>query len=118
MHPLHHARLGSEPSSIANANQLSTIASWLPQTQRIKTKWCLRYSLSRDGANLDTMLWACRPPKAANGRPVPVQYVILIEDSHSYIFGAYVGHAIEPHSKYYGRSVVLRLLLFAICCCC
>ena len=112
----------SEPSEICSPQLIHMVASWLPSGKRSR-KWHLRYSLLRDGASLDTLLWACRRDQGhGHGRGggggesgVVVGYILLIEDSRSCKFGAFLSHAVTECSSYNvqhlgsGESFVFRL---------
>ena len=94
----------SEPSEVLSAAQLSFIEGWLPADKQSR-RWALRYSLLRDGASLDTLLYTCS--SHATGRRsssgallAPLGYVLLIEDSRSFKFGAFLSHAVEARASY------------------
>lgn len=105
----------SEPSEICSPDLVHMVASWLPSGKRSR-KWHLRYSLLRDGASLDTLLWACqREGNGGKSSGGVVGYVLLVEDSRSCKFGAFLSHAVAECHSYgvphlgSGESFVFRL---------
>lgn len=89
-------------SSIINLGQAQRLVRWLPSIRRDRS-WTLRYSLSRDGACLTTLLrLSCQVDR--HGRPAHTSSVIVIKDSIGHIFGAYIGHALENKQTYYGTA--------------
>ena len=89
----------SEASEICMPVQLSRIQSWLPGDRQSR-RWELRYSLLRDGASLDTLIWACGGRAASTGASPTLGYILLVEDSRSHRFGAFLNHAIEPRAGF------------------
>jgi hypothetical protein len=89
----------SEASEICIPVQLSRIHSWLPGDRQSR-RWELRYSLLRDGASLDTLIWACGRRASSAGASPTLGYILLVEDSRSHRFGAFLNHAIEPRAGF------------------
>lgn len=94
----------SEPSEILSPAQLCYIEGWLPADKQSR-RWSLRYSLLRDGASLDTLLYMCSAHasgrRSASGTLMaPLGFVLLVEDSRSYKFGAFLSHVVEARASY------------------
>ena len=93
----------NEPSNILNGTQIRQIARWVDQFKRPNSME-LRYSLVRDGASMTSLLSQCRSKRSRSGAELTESYVLVVEDSMGYIFGAYIAHGIESHSNYYGSG--------------
>lgn len=92
----------SEESSILGHAQLNQLISWLPEARSINS-WTLKYSLRRDGTSLDTLLTLCSAQEDFYAASY-VPHVVLIEDSWGYVFGGYIGHALQNKPAYYGNG--------------
>lgn len=79
-----------EPSLILSEDQATSLQYYLPQQGNI---WTKIYSLNQDGASLDHLL-----KKIENVE----QILLVIQDNHGAIFGAYFNDAFKRKENYYG----------------
>ena len=92
----------ADRSSILTNAHMELIRQWLPPTCQHR-RWSLRYSLRHHGTWMDTLLAACRQTYT-NGVKDSNKFVVVIEDSWGYVFGAFVAHPLEKRSSYYGSG--------------
>jgi hypothetical protein len=88
-------------SSILTSTQMSQLGRVLPITEAMRT-WVLKYSMLRDGASLSTLMHCLsghdhallspkqEPALSLSTRLSYTSAVLIIEDTHSYVFGGYV----------------------------
>ncbi|KAI8380612.1 TLD-domain-containing protein [Choanephora cucurbitarum] len=72
------------------------IQTWLPSRISISSQWSLVYSLDQHGASLNTLYNRC---KLIHG-----PCLLVIQDSHDQIFGAYLSEGIHVQSNCYGTG--------------
>ncbi|KAK7208306.1 TLD-domain-containing protein [Myxozyma melibiosi] len=74
----------------------------LPLRLQLYDTWRLCYSLEQHGVSLTTLYNLCVPPRGTS-RP---GYVLIVEDKHGGIFGAYLNEYPHPtkNGRYYGNG--------------
>lgn len=73
----------------------------LPSILQIGHEWKLLYSMEQNGASLNT-LYACTEPKIGENMTRRRGFVLIVEDSHRNLFGAYLNDHLRPlDGKYY-----------------
>lgn len=92
----------SDNSSIINQAQMNIIASFLSNSNALKT-WQLTYSLRQHGASLTTLL-SLNSKKTRSGQTMLVPCIVIIEDSWGYVFGGFISPTIENKTAYYGNG--------------
>lgn len=96
-----------QKSLILNNTNLKLVGSWLTQSFSLST-WRLVYSLRNNGASLETLLSNCSAHKGQHGMYMTSSrasaYIVLVEDSWGYVFGAFLSHSLVNRSEYYGSG--------------
>jgi len=77
----------------AGRDLIAGIVAHLPLLQQIRPRWVLGYSLAVDGVSLQTLY-----RQLENVGPV----VLIVEDSSSCIFGAFLSEGLVPSGRCYG----------------
>lgn len=77
----------------------------MPSILQIGHEWQLQYSLEQNGASLNT-LYACTQAKPGENVTRRRGFLLVVEDSHRGVFGAYINDHLRPLDKkyYYGNG--------------
>lgn len=94
---LHHLK---PEETVPLTTELSNyIRKHLPPLVRIENVWKLIYSTERDGFSLKTLYSAAKSYQNTNSR-----CLLVVQDTHSCIFGAFLTQIPEPHLHHYGTG--------------
>lgn len=92
-------------SRVLNATNLKLVASWLSESYALSS-WKLVYSVRDHGASLETLLSNCSAQRGHGciHKSSKSAFLIFVEDSWGYVFGAFLSHGLVNCNEYYGSG--------------
>lgn len=98
--------VGADPETrlVLNMELVEEIRTILPHRVKLYDTWQLVYSLEQHGSSLNTLYKSCEPPWEQT--PSIYGYVLVVKDSSSGIFGAYLNEPlhVQASKRFYGNG--------------
>lgn len=104
--PLHlHGYKSNTKHKLLTNEIADELRQHLPSILQIGHEWKLLYSLEQNGASLNT-LYSCTEPKIGENTTRRRGFILVVEDSHRNLFGAYLNDHLRPLDGryYYGNG--------------
>lgn len=90
---------GYQESTVLSEDVATSIRKRLPPLSRMENVWRLCYCSEKDGFSLKTLFNLTKKHQAINSR-----CILVIQDNHGCIFGAFLTQLPMPHLNHYGNG--------------